>query len=168
MKVLMVVIALASLASSEPLRAYEHKLVDICGVRDLLEANCNGASDIDSCDKCVHEAVKVSCPATEPADCIALNKCINEMHFENCSDEDEREKKEQEELEAALQLDQQAVPTPKPKKPSQFLNDGLDLSLSGQETSSKAPYEDEDKDFVPDNDERFRGSSSQNNDQRFT
>ena len=76
MNLFIVIIASAALvalpASSEPLRGYEHKLVDICGVRDLLEANCNGATDIDSCDKCVHEAVKVTCPATEPADCIAL------------------------------------------------------------------------------------------------
>ena len=52
----------------------------------------------------------------------------------------------------------------KPKKPSQFLDDGLSLGgvLNG-ETSSKAPYEDEDPDFVPDNDDRFRisGTGSQ-------
>ena len=76
MNLFIVIIASASLvtipASSEPLKAFEHKLVDICGVRDLLEANCNGATDIDACDRCVHELVKSACPATEPADCIAL------------------------------------------------------------------------------------------------
>ena len=59
----------------------------------------------------------------------------------------------------------------KPKKPSQFLDDGLSLggSLSGTETSSKAPYEDEDKDFVPDTDDRLGASTNnQNNGQRFT
>ena len=87
MNLFIVIIASAALVtlpvSSEPLRGYEHKLVDICGVRDLLEANCNGAPDIDSCDKCVHEAVKVTCPATEPADCISLVtifKCNSIVH----------------------------------------------------------------------------------------
>ena len=47
MKFLSLSIATASLllASSvvcEPLKAFEHQLVDVCGVRDLLEANCNG------------------------------------------------------------------------------------------------------------------------------
>jgi hypothetical protein len=65
---------LASSAFTEPLKAYEHKLVDICGVRDLLEANCNGATYIDTCDMCVHDAVKVACPAIDPPDCIALVK----------------------------------------------------------------------------------------------
>jgi len=51
----------------------EHKLVDICGVRDLLEANCNGATNVDNCDRCVHEAVKVACPALDPPDCGKLN-----------------------------------------------------------------------------------------------
>jgi len=51
----------------------EHKFVDICGVRDLLEANCNGATNIDNCDRCVHEAVKVACPALDPPDCGKLN-----------------------------------------------------------------------------------------------
>ena len=44
------------------------------------------------------------------------------------------------------------------------MDDGLSLGgvLNG-ETSSKAPYEDEDPDFVPDNDDRFRisGTGSQ-------
>ena len=67
---------LASTAFAEPLKAYEHKLVDICGVRDLLEANCNGATYIDTCDMCVHDAVKVACPAIDPPDCIALVKYL--------------------------------------------------------------------------------------------
>jgi hypothetical protein len=33
-----------SSALPEPLKAFEHRLVDVCGVRDLLEANCNGES----------------------------------------------------------------------------------------------------------------------------
>ena len=71
-------------AVADPIKNYEHKLVDVCGVRDLLEANCNGATYIDSCDMCVHELVKAACPATDPADCIALvtSVCISEnMNF---------------------------------------------------------------------------------------
>ena len=71
---LVVVVAslFTSSVMSQQLKAFEHRLVDICGVRDLLEANCNGATYIDTCDMCVHEAVKVACPAIYPPDCIAL------------------------------------------------------------------------------------------------
>ncbi len=44
----------------------------------------------------------------------------------------------------------------KPKKPSQFLEGDVTV-----EAVSKAPYEDEDQDFVPDNDQKLNNNNNQ-------
>ena len=51
----------------------------------------------------------------------------------------------------------------KPKKPSQFLEGDVTV-----EAVSKAPYEDEDQDFVPDNDQKFNQAKPPADEQRLT